>query len=776
MTIFSTGGLLAAAVRSGSSAATKTSSISFLANTCPRSLTNSIIKPATVLSRSFATTSSRDSNKSDSKPGVPLFSSNRSWLNSQKDINNTPAVNPILKKTSPAFSLSSFLTGKNNTIKQQIASFSTSTKNSFNSSSTSDKRQTLLLSESKTPTRQGDEIQKTILKNLAKYIWPKSSKSARFRVVIALSLLIAAKLLNVQVPFIFKGIVDDMNIDWVNQVGTVSTVVGAAVLSYGLARFGAVFFGELRNAIFATVAQSAIRQVALSTFRHLLRLDLGFHLSRQTGGVTRAIDRGTKGISYVLTSMVFHIIPISLEISLVCGILSYNYGVNFALVTLLTVMTYSIFTIQTTTWRAKFRRRANAADNRAATVALDSLINFESVKYFNNEGYQAAKYDTALAQYEKASIQVQQSLAFLNSGQNFIFSSALTAMMYMACCGVADGSLTVGDLVLVNQLVFQLSVPLNFLGSVYRDLKQALLDMETLFKLQDVNVTIDDKPNAKPLDFKGGEIKFENVSFGYHPDRMILKNATFTIPAGHKVAIVGPSGSGKSTILRLLFRFYEVDEGRILIDGQDIRDITLESLRQAIGVVPQDSPLFNDTIRNNIRYGRLSATDEEVEMVTNRVHLGHLIDQLPEGFETKVGERGLMISGGEKQRLAISRVLLKDPPIVFFDEATSALDTETERLLLQNIHSIIKDRKLTSVFIAHRLRTVADTDKIIVLKGGSVLEEGNHHALLADENSFYHNLWQAQELHPEEAEAEEKAEVIDVDETKEGGDLAKKQL
>lgn len=536
-----------------------------------------------------------------------------------------------------------------------------------------------------------------------------------------------------------------MNIDWATQAGTAAIVIGAAVLGYGFARFGAVLFGELRNAIFATVAQSAIRQVALSTFQHLLKLDLGFHLSRQTGGVTRAIDRGTKGISYVLTSMVFHIIPISLEISLVCGILSYNYGVNFALVTLLTMLTYSIFTIQTTTWRARFRRRANAADNKAATVALDSLINFESVKYFNNEGYQAQKYDSALSQYEKSSIQVQQSLAFLNSGQNFIFSSALTAMMYMACSGVADGSLTVGDLVLVNQLVFQLSVPLNFLGSVYRDLKQALLDMETLFKLQDVNVTIQDKPDAKPLDFKGGEIRFENVSFGYHPNRMILKNATFTIPAGQKVAVVGPSGSGKSTILRLLFRFYDVDQGRILVDGQDIRDVTLDSLRKAIGVVPQDTPLFNDTIRNNIRYGRLDANDQEVEEVTNRVHLRRLIDQLPEGYETKVGERGLMISGGEKQRLAISRVLLKNPPIIFFDEATSALDTETEKLLLQNINSITKDKKLTSVFIAHRLRTVADTDKIIVLKDGSVLEEGSHTQLLADKSSFYHNLWESQE-------------------------------
>lgn len=600
-------------------------------------------------------------------------------------------------------------------------------------------------SESKRQSESESRVHQAILKSLLKYIWPKSSLGAKVRVLIAVGLLISAKLLNVQVPFIFKGIIDDMNIDWSTQVGTISTVIVATILGYGLARFGAVLFGELRNAIFASVAQNAIRQVALSTFNHLLRLDLGYHLSRQTGGITRAIDRGTKGISYVLTSMVFHLIPITLEISLVCGILSYNYGINFAAVTLTTMIAYSVFTIQTTSWRAKFRRNANQADNKAATVALDSLINFESVKYFNNEAFQALKYDSALSTYEDSTIKVQKSLAFLNAGQNLIFSASLTAMMYMACQGVAEGALTVGDLVLVNQLVFQLSVPLNFLGSVYRDLKQALLDMEALFNLQDVKIKIQDKPNAKPLDFKGGEIRFENVTFGYHENRKILKNATFTIPAGQKVAIVGPSGSGKSTILRLLFRFYDVEGGHIYIDGQEIRDITLESLRRAIGVVPQDTPLFNDTIRNNIRYGRLDATDAEVEEATRRARLTSLVEQLPEGYETKVGERGLMISGGEKQRLAISRVLLKQSPIIFFDEATSALDTETEKQLLQNIHQLIRGQKTTSVFIAHRLRTVAETDKIIVLKDGAVLEEGSHTQLLSDESSFYSKLWESQE-------------------------------
>lgn len=632
------------------------------------------------------------------------------------------------------------------------------TSRSFNTSSTSDKQHKNLLSENRVPTRNGGEVQSAIFKSLAKYVWPKTSRGAKIRVVLALVLLLASKLLNVQVPFIFKGIVDDMNIDWATQAGTVTTVVGATIIGYGLARFGAVLFGELRNAIFASVAQRAIRQVSLNTFNHLLRLDLGFHLSRRTGGITRAIDRGTKGISYVLTSMVFHIIPITLEISLVCGVLTYNYGVTFAAVTLATMVAYSVFTVRITTWRAKFRRWANAADNKAATVAIESLINYESVKYFNNEPFQAARYDAALSSYEISSIKVQTSLAFLNSGQNFIFTSALTAMMYMACCGVADGTLTVGDLVLVNQLVFQLSVPFNFLGTVYRDLKQALLDMETLFKLQDVNVTIKDSPGAKALDFKGGEIRFENVTFGYHPNRKILKNASFTIPAGQRVAIVGPSGSGKSTILRLLFRFYDPEKGRIFIDGQDIQSVTLESVRKAIGVVPQETALFNTSIRNNVRYGRLDATDEEVERAASRAHLGHLTTQLPEGYDTKVGERGLMISGGEKQRLAIARVLLKQSPIIFFDEATSALDAETEKALLQNIHSIVREKRSTSVFIAHRLRAVAETDKIIVLSDGKVVEEGSHYSLLNDKSSFYHKLWESQENTALTEENEEGAE------------------
>lgn len=418
---------------------------------------------------------------------------------------------------------------------------------------------------------------------------------------------------------------------------------------------------------------------------------------------------------------------------------------------------YTAFTITTTSWRTKFRKQANAADNQGATVAVDSLINFEAVKYFNNEKYEVGRYDAALKLYEAASIKVTTSLALLNSGQNLIFSSALAAMMYLAADGVASGTLTVGDLVMVNQLVFQLSVPLNFLGSVYRELRQSLLDMETLFNLQKVNIDVKDPTTPTPLKLtKGGEIKFENVTFGYHPDRPILRNLSLTMPAGQKVAIVGPSGCGKSTILRLLFRFYDVQGGRILIDDQDIREVSLRSLRESIGVVPQDTPLFNNTIEHNIRYGNMEASLEEVRKAAKRARIHEIIEGLPAGYNTMVGERGMMISGGEKQRLAVSRLILKDPPLLFFDEAvchlfnhveqeltalqTSALDTNTEQTLLQNINSILKEKSRTSVFVAHRLRTVYDSDQIIVLRDGRVAESGSHGQLI-DRDGVYSQLW-----------------------------------
>ncbi|KAL2216168.1 P-loop containing nucleoside triphosphate hydrolase protein [Thermoascus aurantiacus ATCC 26904] len=598
-----------------------------------------------------------------------------------------------------------------------------------------------LLAEKTITNKEQRKVDWAIIKEMAKYLWPKDDWGTKLRVGTALSLLVGAKICNVEVPFYFKSIVDSMNVDVAAIGGTAWTVAGSMIIAYGVTRIGATLFQELRNAVFASVAQKAIRKVARSVFDHLLRLDLNFHLTRQTGGLTRAIDRGTKGISFLLTSMVFHVFPTALEISMVCGILTYQYGFQFAAITAATMVAYTAFTITTTSWRTKFRKQANAADNKGATVAVDSLMNYEAVKYFNNEKFEVARYDKALTAYENASIKVTTSLAFLNSGQNMIFSSALAAMMYLAANGVANGTLTVGDLVMVNQLVFQLSVPLNFLGSVYREMRQSLLDMETLFNLQKVNVSIQERPNAKPLELpRGGEIRFENVTFGYHPERPILKNASFTIPAGKKFAIVGPSGCGKSTILRLLFRFYDVQEGRILIDGQDVRDVTLDSLRRAIGVVPQDTPLFNDTIEHNIRYGRIDASPEEVRRAAQRARIHELVERLPEGYNTAVGERGMMLSGGEKQRLAVSRLLLKDPPLLFFDEATSALDTYTEQALLQNINSILREKRRTSVFVAHRLRTIYDSDQILVLKDGRVAETGTHAELLA-RGGIYAELW-----------------------------------
>ncbi|OJT14995.1 Iron-sulfur clusters transporter ATM1, mitochondrial [Trametes pubescens] len=406
---------------------------------------------------------------------------------------------------------------------------------------------------------------------------------------------------------------------------------------------------------------------------------------------------------------------------------------------------YTWFTVRTTSWRTRFRREANSADNKAATVAVDSLINYEAVKHFNNEKYEVAQYDKHLSAYEKASIKIATSLAYLNSGQNVIFSSALTMMMFLAAQGVINGTMTVGDLVMVNQLVFQLSLPLNFLGTIYREMRQSLLDMEVLFNLTTQNQPPKDKPDAKPVDLHGGAITFENVSFGYHPGRPIFRDISFTIPAGKRVALVGPSGCGKSTVFRLLFRFYEPSSGRILVDGQDIRDLQIASLRRAIGVVPQDTPLFHSDVLQNIRYGRLDASDEEVMEVAKKAHVHEAVMRLPDKYKTKVGERGLMLSGGEKQRLAVARVLLKDPPILFFDEATSALDAHTETELMRNVNSLLHEKARTSVFIAHRLRTVVESGKylILVLKDGQVVEQGTHEELMRA-GGLYYSMWQQQ--------------------------------
>ncbi|CAG8464489.1 6356_t:CDS:10, partial [Acaulospora morrowiae] len=588
-----------------------------------------------------------------------------------------------------------------------------------------------------------------IVKNLIGYIWSKDDLSVKLRVVAALSLLVGGKILNVQVPFFFKNIIDSLNVD-VEKIGTVWTVVGAVILGYGLARIGATVFQELRNAVFAKVAQKAIRQVAKNVFRHLHQLDLNFHLSRQTGGLSRAIDRGTKGISFLLSSLVFHVLPTALEISIVCSILVISSLIS--LIIPYDVVLHGVYNsnnfmayVYQTSKRTRFRKKANEADNEAATVAVDSLINYEAVKYFNNEQFEVDQYDRALSKYEKASLKLATSLAFLNSGQNIIFSTALTIMMYLAAQGIVSSSLTVGDLVMINQLVFQLSLPLNFLGSVYRELRQSLIDMEALFKLNDVNIAIKDAPDAKELILKGGGISFNNIKFGYHPERPILNGVNFVAQGGKKTAIVGPSGCGKSTILRLLFRFYDPQSGNIDIDGQKIREATLKSLRSNIGVVPQDTALFNNTIYHNIAYGKITASHDEVVLAAKKANIHDVIMSLPDKYETKVGERGLMLSGGEKQRIALARAILKNPPILFFDEATSALDIHTEQSLLSNIRSILQESQKTSIFVAHRLRSIADSDEIFVLRDGIIAEHGTHDQLIQKEDGIYRDMWFTQE-------------------------------
>uniref|UniRef100_A0A8C9NU35 Iron-sulfur clusters transporter ABCB7, mitochondrial n=1 Tax=Serinus canaria TaxID=9135 RepID=A0A8C9NU35_SERCA len=556
--------------------------------------------------------------------------------------------------------------------------------------------------------------------------------------------------MNILVPFMFKYAVDSLNqlsgnvLNLDDAPSTAATLATAVLVGYGISRAGAALFNEARNAVFGKVAQNSIRRIAKNVFLHLHNLDLAFHLSRQTGALSKTIDRGTRGISFVLSALVFNLGPTMFEVALVSGILYYKCGAEFALVTLGTLGAYAAFTIGITQWRTKFRIEMNKADNDAGNAAIDSLLNYETVKYFNNEKYEAQRYDEFLKTYEKASLKTTSTLALLNFGQSAIFSVGLTAIMVLASQGIIAGSLSVGDLVMVNGLLFQLSLPLNFLGTVYRETRQALIDMNTLFTLLSVDTKIKDKKLAPPLKItpQTASIAFDNVYFEYLKGQKVLAGVSFEVPAGKKVAIVGGSGSGKSTIVRLLFRFYEPQKGNIYIAGQNIQDVSLESLRKAIGVVPQDAVLFHNTIYYNLLYGNTEATAEEVYAVAKLAGIHDAILRMPNGYNTQVGERGLKLSGGEKQRVAIARAMLKEPLIFLYDEATSSLDSITEENILKAMRDMVKHR--TSIFIAHRLSTVVDADEIIVLNQGKVAERGRHAELLANPSNLYYEMWHTQ--------------------------------
>lgn len=577
------------------------------------------------------------------------------------------------------------------------------------------------------------------IRTLVPYLWPRESGDLRLRVVLALAFLAVAKLITVAVPLIYKQAVDALTITAEHALIAVPVLL---ILGYGLARTLGGLFSEARDIAFARVGQGAIRTVGLRVFRHLHGLALRFHLDRQTGGVTRSIERGTKGIEFLLNFMLFNILPTLLEIGLVTVVLWRMYDSSFALVTFGTIALYIAYTLGVTEWRTKYRREMNETDQQASTKAVDSLLNFETVKYFGNEEHEAVRYDHALARYEKAAVKSKVTLALLNMGQGTIIAVGLTAVMLMAAQGVADGSLTLGDFVLVNTYLVQLYLPLNFLGFVYREIKQSLTDMEAMFRLLSENAEIKDGPEAAPLRVEGGHVRFDAVHFAYDPARPILQGIDLDVPAGRTVAIVGPSGAGKSTISRLLFRFYDVTGGAISIDGQDIRQVTQSSLRAAIGIVPQDTVLFNDTIRYNIAYGRPQASQEEIEEAARLARIHDFVVSLPEGYDTRVGERGLKLSGGEKQRVAIARTILKRPAILLFDEATSALDTHTEKEIQASLREVSKDR--TTLVIAHRLSTVVDADEIVVLDAGRVVERGRH-AQLIEADGRYADMWRKQQ-------------------------------
>ena len=560
------------------------------------------------------------------------------------------------------------------------------------------------------------------------------------RVTVAMLCLVIAKLTGVVLPMMMKHLVDDLT----PAKHAIVVVPMALLLAYGALRFANVMFGELRDLVFGRVAERAMRRAALNVFEHLHRLDLDFHLTRRTGGLSRDIERGVSGINSLLRFMLFNILPTLLEIALVAVILLFNYGADFAIITVVSVILYIAFSVTITEWRNKYVRAANTLDSRANTRAIDSLLNYETVKYFGNEKHEAAQYDHALAKWEVALTQNRLSLSALNVGQSLIVAGSLTWMMILASQRIADGHMTLGDFVAINAYMIQLFVPLNFLGFVYREIRRSLTDMAKMFGLLEQNASISDAPTAQTLKSQAASVRFDHVEFGYSEKRRILHGVSFEIPAGRKLAVVGPSGAGKSTLARLLFRFYDVQGGSVRVDGVDIRQLSQDSLRAHIGVVPQDTVLFNDTLFYNIQYGRPGASREDVEHAARLAHLDSFIRQLPDGYETAVGERGLKLSGGEKQRVAIARALLKNPSIMIFDEATSSLDSVSEQAILGALREVAQRR--TTLVIAHRLSTITDADEIILLDQGRVQERGTHESLLAA-GGAYARLWQMQQKH-----------------------------
>src|SRR5258706_611337 len=572
----------------------------------------------------------------------------------------------------------------------------------------------------------------SVVRRLLPYLW-----EFRGRVLLALAFLVTAKLANISVPLVMKGIVDGLSGD-----KAILAVPVTLLLTYGLLRLSSTICNELRDIVFVKVAQRAMRRIALEVFHHLHALSLRFHLERQTGGLTRDIERGTRGISTLLSFMVFSVLPTLLEMALVTGFLIVKFDVWFGVITVAAILLYVGLTFLISEWRTAHRRQMNEMDSKANTKAIDSLLNYETVKYFGNERYEAGRYDENLRRYERAVVTSETSLGLLNAAQAMVIALAVSLLIWRASEGIVARTLTLGDLVMVNALLIQLYIPLNFLGVMYREIKQALVDMEKMFRLLSENREVEDKPGAPPLVVSGAAIRFEHVDFSYDGVRPILKDVTFEVPAGKKVAVVGASGSGKSTIARLLFRFYDVDAGRITIDGQDIRDVKQESVRAALGVVPQDTVLFNDTIFYNIAYGRPGATRAEVEDAARVAHISDFIARLPDGWETTVGERGLKLSGGEKQRVSIARTLLKNPPVLVFDEATSALDSKTEKSIQAELAEISRDR--TTLVIAHRLSTIVDADEILVLDHGQIVERGNFFTLVAA-NGRFAEMWKLQQ-------------------------------